>query len=113
MSLDTADAVTPRSFEAAAKPPRSMTRTKVRTSLISVIAEFRSIILFRGDGLYLRAKRIPCAPDKRRFAAIGPRSVPMRLIQFDVPGPPDVLQCLDVPVPEPKAGEVLVRANAI
>src|SRR3974390_2022040 len=37
----------------------------------------------------------------------------MRLIQFDAPGPPEVLQCLDVPVPEPKAGEVLVRAHAI
>jgi NADPH2:quinone reductase len=37
----------------------------------------------------------------------------MRLIQFDAPGQPDVLQCLDVPVPEPKAGEVLVRAHAI
>jgi NADPH2:quinone reductase len=37
----------------------------------------------------------------------------MRLIQFDAPGPPDVLQCLDVPVPEPKAGEVLIRAHAI
>jgi len=37
----------------------------------------------------------------------------MRLIQFDAPGPPDVMQCLDVPVPEPKAGEVLVRAHAI
>lgn len=37
----------------------------------------------------------------------------MRLIQFDAPGPPDVMQCLDVPVPEPKAGEVLIRAQAI
>lgn len=37
----------------------------------------------------------------------------MRLIQFDVPGPPGVMQCLDVPVPEPKAGEVLTRAHAI
>ena len=37
----------------------------------------------------------------------------MRLIQFDAPGPPDVMQYLDVPVPEPKTGEVLVRANAI
>ncbi len=37
----------------------------------------------------------------------------MRLIQFDAPGPPDVLKCLDVPMPEPKAGEVLVRAHAI
>ena len=38
---------------------------------------------------------------------------PMKLIRFDTPGPPDVLQCLDVPVPEPKAGEVLIRAHAI
>ncbi len=37
----------------------------------------------------------------------------MRLIQFREPGPPSVLQCLDVPIPEPKAGEVLVRAHAI
>src|SRR5215467_4318482 len=37
----------------------------------------------------------------------------MKLIRFDTPGPPDVLQCLDVPVPEPQAGEVLIRAHAI
>jgi len=37
----------------------------------------------------------------------------MQLIQFRAPGPPSVLQCLDVPIPEPKAGEVLVRAHAI
>jgi NADPH2:quinone reductase len=37
----------------------------------------------------------------------------MKLIQFDAPGPPDVLRCLDVPVPEPKPGEVLIRAHAI
>ncbi len=37
----------------------------------------------------------------------------MRLIQFREPGPPSVLQCLDIPVPEPKAGEVLIRAHAI
>jgi NADPH:quinone reductase len=37
----------------------------------------------------------------------------MRIIQLDAPGPPDVLQCLNVPVPEPMAGEVLVRAHAI
>jgi NADPH2:quinone reductase len=35
------------------------------------------------------------------------------MIQFDTPGPPDVMQCLDVAVPEPKAGEVLIRAHAI
>jgi NADPH:quinone reductase len=37
----------------------------------------------------------------------------MRLIQFREPGPPNVLQCLDVPIPEPKPDEVLVRAHAI
>jgi NADPH2:quinone reductase len=37
----------------------------------------------------------------------------MRLIQFREPGPPSVLQCLDVPIPEPKPGEVLIRAHAI
>ena len=37
----------------------------------------------------------------------------MKLIQFQTPGPPGVLQCLDVPVPEPKPGEVLIRAHAI
>ena len=37
----------------------------------------------------------------------------MRLIQFSEPGPPGVLQCLEVPVPEPKSGEVLIRAHAI
>lgn len=37
----------------------------------------------------------------------------MQLIQFPAPGPPDVLKCLDVPIPEPRAGEVLIRAHAI
>jgi NADPH2:quinone reductase len=37
----------------------------------------------------------------------------MQLIQFEKPGPPGVMQCLDVPVPEPKPGEVLIRAHAI
>src|SRR5579862_1168366 len=37
----------------------------------------------------------------------------MKLIQVDKPGPPGVMQLLDVPVPEPKPGEVLVRAHAI
>ena len=37
----------------------------------------------------------------------------MKLIQFREPGPPSVLQCLDVPIPEPKPGEVLIRAQAI
>ncbi len=35
----------------------------------------------------------------------------MKLIRFDKPGPPGVMQCLDVPVPEPQAGEVLIRAG--
>lgn len=37
----------------------------------------------------------------------------MKIIQFREPGPPSVMQCLDVPIPEPKAGEVLIRAHAI
>jgi hypothetical protein len=37
----------------------------------------------------------------------------MKLIQFREPGPPEVMQCLNVPVPKPKNGEVLVRAHAI
>ena len=37
----------------------------------------------------------------------------MKIIQFREPGPPGVMQCLDVPIPEPKPGEVLVRARAI
>src|SRR5262245_64390374 len=37
----------------------------------------------------------------------------MRLIQFSEPGPPSVLQCLNVPIPEPKPDEVLIRAHAI
>jgi len=37
----------------------------------------------------------------------------MQLIQFTTPGPPGVLQCLEVPIPEPKPGEVLIRAHAI
>ena len=37
----------------------------------------------------------------------------MQLIRFTAPGPPGVLQCVDVPIPEPKAGEVLIRAHAI
>jgi NADPH2:quinone reductase len=37
----------------------------------------------------------------------------VKLIQFTKPGPPGVLQCLDVPVPEPQPGEVLIRAHAI
>ncbi len=37
----------------------------------------------------------------------------MRLIRFDRPGPPGVMACLDVPIPEPGPGEVLIRAHAI
>jgi NADPH:quinone reductase len=37
----------------------------------------------------------------------------MRLIQFREPGPPAVMQCLEVPIPEPGPGEVLIRAHAI
>jgi NADPH:quinone reductase len=37
----------------------------------------------------------------------------VKLIQVQKPGPPGVMQCLDVPVPEPKAGEVLIKAHAI
>ena len=37
----------------------------------------------------------------------------MKLIQFREPGPPSVLRCLDMPIPEPKPGEVLIRAHAI
>jgi NADPH2:quinone reductase len=37
----------------------------------------------------------------------------MKLIQFREPGPPSVLRCLEAPIPEPKPGEVLIRAHAI
>ena len=37
----------------------------------------------------------------------------MKIIQFREPGPPSVLQILDVPAPEPKPGEVLIRAHSI
>ena len=37
----------------------------------------------------------------------------MQIIRFTAPGPPGVLQCVDVPIAEPKAGEVLIRAHAI
>src|SRR5579859_4123136 len=52
---------------------------------------------------------------KNLRASAGPfRENPtMRLIQFREPGPPAVLQCLDVPIPEPGPGEVLIRAHAI
>jgi NADPH2:quinone reductase len=37
----------------------------------------------------------------------------MKVIQFREPGPPEVMQVLDVPVPTLGPGEVLVRAHAI
>ena len=37
----------------------------------------------------------------------------MKRIEVRKPGPPGVMQLLDGPVPEPKAGEVLVKAHAI
>ena len=37
----------------------------------------------------------------------------MQLIQFTAPGPPSVLRVLDVPIPEPKPSEVLIRTHAI
>src|SRR6202790_1050622 len=37
----------------------------------------------------------------------------MKLIRFDKPGPPGVMQCLDVAIPEPLPGEVLIRAHAM
>jgi NADPH2:quinone reductase len=37
----------------------------------------------------------------------------VKLIQFSAPGPPGVMRCLDVSIPEPKPGEVLIRAHAI
>jgi NADPH:quinone reductase len=37
----------------------------------------------------------------------------MQLIQFRAPGPPNVMQCLEVAIPEPKPDEVLIRAYAI
>lgn len=37
----------------------------------------------------------------------------MKIVQFKTPGPPSVLEYMEVPTPEPQAGEVLVRAAAI
>ena len=37
----------------------------------------------------------------------------MHAIRFETTGGPEVLQLVDVPVPEPKAGEILVRQQAI
>jgi NADPH2:quinone reductase len=37
----------------------------------------------------------------------------MKLIRFREPGPPSVLECIEVDIPEPQAGEVRIRAHAI
>lgn len=37
----------------------------------------------------------------------------MKIVQFTTPGPASVLECIEVPTPEPGPGEVLVRAQAI
>ena len=37
----------------------------------------------------------------------------MKIVQFHEPGPPNVLRILEVPLPEPKPGEVLIRAHSI
>ena len=37
----------------------------------------------------------------------------MKIVQFKTPGPASVLEYIEMPTPEPKAGEVLVRAQAI
>jgi NADPH2:quinone reductase len=37
----------------------------------------------------------------------------MKLVRLQRTGGPEVLECIEVPVPEPRAGEVLVRACAI
>lgn len=37
----------------------------------------------------------------------------MKIVQFNKPGPPDVLQMVDVPLPKPGAGEILVKAHWI
>jgi NADPH2:quinone reductase len=37
----------------------------------------------------------------------------MKIVQFKTPGPASVLEYVEVPMPEPKAGEVLVRSQAI
>ena len=37
----------------------------------------------------------------------------MKIVRFEKPGPPEVLEYADAPVPEPKPGEVLVRAHSI
>ena len=37
----------------------------------------------------------------------------MRAIQFSAPGGPEVLEVIELPIPEPGFGEVLVRAHSI
>jgi NADPH2:quinone reductase len=37
----------------------------------------------------------------------------MKIVQFAEPGPPSVLKYVDAPIPDPKPGEVLVRAHSI
>jgi NADPH2:quinone reductase len=37
----------------------------------------------------------------------------VKIIQFTEPGPPSVLKYVDAPIPEPKLGEVLVKAHAM
>src|SRR3954468_15654600 len=44
-----------------------------------------------------------------RRAAVGSRNSGVRAISYSEPGGPDVLQLVDLPVPEPGAGEVRVR----
>mgnify|MGYP002040222605 CR=1 FL=1 len=36
----------------------------------------------------------------------------MRAIEITQPGPPDVLKLCERPMPEPKAGEVLIKVHA-
>jgi NADPH:quinone reductase len=47
------------------------------------------------------------------IASISMGGSAMKLIQFRTPGPVSVLECLDVPIPEPRSDEVLIRAHAI
>ncbi len=37
----------------------------------------------------------------------------MQRIVFETPGPPSVLTCVEAPIPDPRPGEVLVRAHSI
>src|SRR6185437_6596570 len=46
-----------------------------------------------------------------RGIALGRNAV--KIVQFKTPGPASVLEYNEVPTPEPKQGEVLVRAHAI